>query len=84
VVLLDEPFAGVDPIHVAELKTRIRALASAGLAVVLTDHAVADALGVVDRAVVLNGGVRQLEGSPAEIASHERVRERYLGSDFRL
>jgi lipopolysaccharide export system ATP-binding protein len=84
VLLLDEPFAGVDPVAVRALSALVRALAADGLAVVLTDHAVRDALGACDRAVLLDGGVVHVEGSPAEVAADPHARARYLGADFTL
>ena len=84
VVLLDEPFAGVDPVGVAGLREQIRELARTGLAVLLTDHAVRDALGACDQAIILDGGEVQAEGSPEEVAIDPRVRDRYLGTDFTL
>lgn len=84
VVLLDEPFAGVDPAHVASLRARIRALADAGSAVILTDHNVREALPTCHRAIVLDGGSVQRTGTPEEIAADPTVRARYLGAGFRL
>lgn len=84
VLLMDEPFAGVDPVAVADLQARVRGLAAAGLAVLLTDHAVREALGVCDRAIVLDGGVVQRAGTPQEVVADERVRARYLGDIFDL
>lgn len=83
-LLLDEPFAGVDPLAVTDLVGRVRALSRQGLAVLLTDHAVREALGVCDRVVVLDGGVVQAVGTPAEVVRDPRVRARYLGADFEL
>ena len=84
VVLLDEPFAGVDPVGVAGLREQIRDLARRGLAVLLTDHAVREALGACDQAIILDGGEVQAAGSPEEVAINPRVRDRYLGADFTL
>jgi lipopolysaccharide export system ATP-binding protein len=84
VVLLDEPFAGIDPAHVRGLQQRIRSLAAAGLAVLVTDHQVREALPVCDRAVLLDGGVVQVAGSPSDVAADARARSRYLGEDFQL
>jgi lipopolysaccharide export system ATP-binding protein len=83
-LLLDEPFAGVDPIAVAGLQRLVRALAADGLGVLVTDHAVRETLAVCDRATVVDGGVVQVEGTPAEVAADERARARYLGPDFVL
>ena len=84
VLLLDEPFSGVDPVAVADLQVRIRALAEAGVGVLLTDHAVREALGICHRAVILDGGEVMVEGSPQEVAGHAMARARYLGADFSL
>jgi lipopolysaccharide export system ATP-binding protein len=84
VVLLDEPFAGVDPIAVADLQERIRGLAGPGLGVLLTDHAVHETLPICDRALILVEGRVVAAGRPAEVAADPRVRARYLGPDFKL
>ena len=84
VLLLDEPFSGVDPVAVADLRRRILALRDRGLGVLLTDHAVREALGTCDRAVILDGGRVIAEGSPERVAADPAVRARYLGPDFRL
>jgi len=84
VVLLDEPFAGVDPAHVRELRRVIRAMAEDGIAVLLTDHAVRDALPTCDAVVLLDHGSVQIAGTPAQIAADGRARDRYLGHDFCL
>ncbi len=84
IVLLDEPFSGVDPVAVADLQARIRALAARGIGVLLTDHAVREALGICDRALILDAGEVMVEGSPAEVAAHPHARARYLGSNFEL
>lgn len=82
VMLLDEPFAGVDPVTVAELQRRVRELAHDGLGILLTDHAVREAMGVCHRICVLDGGIIQREGTPEEVAADPRVQERYLGHGF--
>ena len=83
-VLLDEPFAGVDPIAVGELQRLIGGLKERGIGVLLTDHNVREALGICDRAYILSSG-RILEmGTPAEIAASPRARAVYLGEKFRL
>lgn len=84
VMLLDEPFAGVDPAHVEDLATRIRALAHRGVGIVLTDHAVREAMSICDRVVILDGGIIQIEGLPEVVAADERTRARYLGTNFAL
>ena len=84
VLLLDEPFAGVDPAHVDALRQRIQRLASSGLAIVLTDHQVHEALPLCSRAIVIEGGSVLRAGAPEEIAADPLVQERYLGVRFRL
>jgi lipopolysaccharide export system ATP-binding protein len=83
-VLFDEPFAGVDPIAVGELQRLIGALRDKGIGVLLTDHNVREALGICDRAYILNAGTILEEGTPVEIAGSERARAVYLGERFRL
>ncbi len=83
-VLLDEPFSGVDPVGVQDLQGLVRILAEDGIGVLLTDHAVREALGVCDRAVVLDGGRVVASGKPSEVAAESHVKDRYLGSDFSL
>jgi lipopolysaccharide export system ATP-binding protein len=84
VLLLDEPFAGVDPVAVRGLALLVRELASQGLAVVLTDHAVRDALGTCDRALLMDGGDIHVQGTPEQVAADAHARARYLGADFTL
>jgi lipopolysaccharide export system ATP-binding protein len=83
-ILFDEPFAGVDPIAVAELQRLIGALKGKGIGVLLTDHNVREALGICDRAYILNAGQILEEGTPAQIAGSDRARAVYLGERFRL
>lgn len=83
-VLLDEPFAGVDPIAVADIQGMIRHLKERGIGVLITDHNVRETLGIVDKAYILNNGEILLEGSPDQIASSDIAREFYLGQDFRM
>jgi lipopolysaccharide export system ATP-binding protein len=82
VMLMDEPFSGVDPVGVEDLKRIIRELAADGLGVLLTDHAVRAALLCCDRVVLLDRGQVMAHGTPAEVAADARVRDRYLGSEF--
>jgi lipopolysaccharide export system ATP-binding protein len=84
ILLLDEPFAGVDPLHVRSIEQQVRTLAGEGVAIVVTDHQVRDALPMCDRVVLLDEGVARLEGSPAEIAADTSARSRYLGDQFRF
>jgi lipopolysaccharide export system ATP-binding protein len=83
-VLLDEPFTGIDPLSVRDLQAIIRALRDKGIGVLLTDHAVREALEITDRAYILEGGRIFKEGTPAEIVASEEVRKSYLGQEFRL
>ena len=81
-LLLDEPFAGIDPISVADLQKVILGLKEKGIGVIITDHNVRDTLTVCDRAYIISEGEILLEGNPEEIASSPRVREIYLGEQF--
>jgi len=83
-VLLDEPFTGIDPLSVRDLQAIIRTLRDQGIGVLLTDHAVREALQITDRAYILEGGRILKEGTPAEIVASEEVRKSYLGQEFRL
>jgi lipopolysaccharide export system ATP-binding protein len=83
-ILFDEPFAGVDPIAVGELQRLIGALKLKGIGVLITDHAVREALGICDRAYILSAGRILEEGTPAQIANSARARAVYLGEKFRL
>ena len=83
-LLLDEPFAGIDPISVADLQRVILGLKEKGIGVIITDHNVRDTLSVCDRAYIISEGEILLEGNPEEIASSSRVREIYLGEQFSL
>ncbi len=83
-ILFDEPFAGVDPIAVAELQRLIGDLKEKGIGVLLTDHNVREALGICDRAYILSAGRILEEGTPAAIARSDRARAVYLGEKFRL
>jgi len=83
-VLLDEPFAGVDPISVLDIQQIIRHLASRGIGILITDHNVRETLGICSRAYILNEGAMIAEGAPAEILANQQVRQVYLGEGFRL
>lgn len=83
-ILLDEPFAGIDPIAVLDIQKIIRFLSSRNIGVLITDHNVRETLGICDRAYIVNEGAVFASGSPAEIVSNEDVREVYLGRDFKL
>ncbi len=83
-MLLDEPFAGVDPISVADIKEEIRDLARRGIGVLITDHNVRDTLDICDRAYIVHEGHIMAEGSPDAILSNEQVKNVYLGEGFSL
>jgi lipopolysaccharide export system ATP-binding protein len=81
-ILLDEPFAGVDPIAVAEVKTLVRHLTQRGIGVLITDHSVRETLSLVDRAYLIHGGHVMLQGRPEVIAADPEARRVYLGDTF--
>ncbi|MHC5062380.1 MAG: LPS export ABC transporter ATP-binding protein [Planctomycetota bacterium] len=81
-LLLDEPFAGIDPITVEEIQKILRQLANREIAILITDHAVAETLRISDRAYILDHGVVIAEGNPQQIIHNETVRNVYLGSSF--
>lgn len=83
-MLLDEPFAGIDPIAVGDIQNLVRHLTRRGLGVLITDHNVRETLGLIDRAYIIHSGRVLTEGSPDAIVSNEEVRRLYLGEDFRL
>ena len=83
-ILLDEPFAGIDPIAVMDIQGLIIHLKSRGIGVLITDHNVRETLGICDRAYILSDGKIIEAGSPEEIAHSERARKVYLGEKFRL
>jgi len=83
-ILLDEPFAGVDPIAVLDIQKIIRFLKDRSIGVLVTDHNVREALGICDRAYIINEGSVLASGKPDEIVYNESVRRVYLGENFRL
>lgn len=83
-ILLDEPFAGIDPIAVMDIQKIIRFLREQDIGVLITDHNVRETLGICDRAYIINEGKVFASGAPADIISNDAVREVYLGKDFRL
>ncbi len=83
-ILLDEPFAGVDPIAVIDIQKIIRFLKEKGIGVLITDHNVRETLGICDRAFIINAGEVLASGRPDEIVRNEQVRQVYLGEHFRL
>ena len=83
-ILLDEPFAGVDPISVIDLKRIIRHLQQKGIGVLITDHNVRETLDICERAYIVNDGSILCEGTPAEVLANQQVRDVYLGEGFSL
>ena len=83
-ILLDEPFSGIDPIAVGEIKKVVDHLRARGIGIVVTDHNVREALSICDRAYIIKDGVILREGAPAAIAADATVREIYLGHNFQL
>ena len=83
-ILLDEPFAGVDPIAVIEIQRIIGFLKARGIGVLITDHNVRETLGICDRAYIISEGRVLAEGTPAEIVANVDVRKVYLGENFRM
>jgi lipopolysaccharide export system ATP-binding protein len=83
-ILLDEPFAGVDPISVLDIQRIIRELSGRGIGVLITDHNVRETLGIVSRAYIVNQGTVIAAGTAEEILANPQVREVYLGQSFRL
>ncbi|HOR32884.1 MAG TPA: LPS export ABC transporter ATP-binding protein, partial [Syntrophales bacterium] len=83
-ILLDEPFAGIDPLAVADIQKIIQKLKSKGIGVVISDHNVRETLSVCDRAYILNEGTVLIEGLPEMIAESKIARKFYLGDDFRF
>jgi lipopolysaccharide export system ATP-binding protein len=83
-MLLDEPFAGIDPIAVGDIQNLVRHLTRRGIGVLITDHNVRETLGLIDRAYIIHSGRVLTEGHPDAIVANEDVRRLYLGEDFRL
>lgn len=83
-LLLDEPFAGVDPISVADIRHLVSDLNSRGIGVLITDHNVRETLEIVDRAYILHEGQVLMSGTPGEVVENENVRRVYLGENFRI
>ena len=83
-MLLDEPFAGIDPIAVGDIQTLVRHLTQRGIGVLITDHNVRETLGLTDRAYIIYSGEVLMEGAPDEIVNNPDVRRLYLGEEFRL
>ncbi len=83
-LLLDEPFAGIDPISISDIQRITSYLRDKGIGILITDHNVREALSACDRAYIVHDGEVLIEGAPDEILADETVRDIYLGSDFRL
>jgi lipopolysaccharide export system ATP-binding protein len=83
-VLLDEPFAGIDPISVSDIQQMVFSLKSMGIGVLITDHNVRDTLKITDRAYIISDGLVLTHGTPEEVVSHEEAIEKYLGKEFTL
>jgi lipopolysaccharide export system ATP-binding protein len=83
-ILLDEPFAGVDPISVVDIQQIIRQLCARGIGILITDHNVREALGICNHAYIMNEGRVIAAGEPDAILNHQQVRDVYLGNEFRL
>jgi lipopolysaccharide export system ATP-binding protein len=83
-MLLDEPFAGIDPIAVGDIQALVRHLTNRGIGVLITDHNVRETLGLTDRAYIIYSGAVLMEGRPDDIVNNPDVRRLYLGEEFRL
>jgi lipopolysaccharide export system ATP-binding protein len=83
-ILLDEPFAGIDPIAVGDIQELVRHLTSRGIGVLITDHNVRETLGLIDRAYIMHSGELLMEGTASDIVANAEVRRTYLGEDFKL
>ena len=83
-MLLDEPFAGIDPIAVGDIQQLVRHLTNRGIGVLITDHNVRETLGLTDRAYIVYAGEVLTEGDPDQIVNNQDVRRLYLGEEFRL
>lgn len=83
-ILLDEPFAGVDPISVSDIKQTVKHLQSKGIGILITDHNVRETLDICEQAYIVSEGYILAEGSPEDILANQQVREAYLGEQFKL
>ncbi|MCC6595460.1 MAG: LPS export ABC transporter ATP-binding protein, partial [Rhodanobacteraceae bacterium] len=83
-MLLDEPFAGIDPISVLDIQRIVRQLKARGIGILITDHNVRETLGICERAYIMNEGAVLAQGAPAELLANDAVREVYLGHEFRM
>jgi lipopolysaccharide export system ATP-binding protein len=83
-MLLDEPFAGIDPIAIGDIRNMVRQLTARGIGVLITDHNVRETLELIDRALIIHEGKVLTEGTPNEIVNNPDVRRYYLGEEFSL
>jgi lipopolysaccharide export system ATP-binding protein len=83
-MLLDEPFAGIDPISVVEIQRIVKQLRARGIGILITDHNVRETLGICDRAYIMSEGAVLAQGSPQDVLANKQVREVYLGKEFRM
>lgn len=83
-LLLDEPFAGIDPISVVDIQRIVKQLRARGIGILITDHNVRETLGICDHAYIMNEGSVLAKGAPAELLANAQVREVYLGKEFRM
>jgi lipopolysaccharide export system ATP-binding protein len=84
IMLLDEPFAGIDPLSISDIRDLVKDLKQRGIGVLITDHNVRETLDIVDRACIIYGGQVLFAGSPEELVADENVRRLYLGEGFTL
>ena len=82
--MLDEPFAGIDPLAVADIQSIISHLKRKGIGILITDHNVRETLSIIDRAYIINEGNIIASGLPSEVAQNEKVKQIYLGNQFSL
>ena len=83
-IMLDEPFAGIDPISIADIQQMVFSLKNRGIGVLITDHNVRDTLKITDRAYIINEGIVLTEGTPEQVVNHKDVIEKYLGEGFSI
>ena len=83
-MLLDEPFAGIDPISVVEIQRIVKQLRARGIGILITDHNVRETLGICDRAYIMSDGAVIAKGSPQDVLANAQVREVYLGKEFKM
>ncbi|MEM8687149.1 MAG: ABC transporter ATP-binding protein, partial [Pseudomonadota bacterium] len=83
-MLLDEPFAGIDPIAIGDIRALVHHLTDRGIGVLITDHNVRETLELIDRALIIHEGQVLMEGSPEDIVHNSEVRRLYLGDEFSL